>query len=77
MTISQPITPRIKQPITHRTTLSSPRDDDPPMTLQAPPGRWEGALLAAASSLATVAFAFGAPLHPRAFSRHVQTREGL
>ncbi|MGS0685396.1 hypothetical protein ACVBEQ_09655 [Nakamurella sp. GG22] len=75
MTISQPITQPIKQPITRRTTLSSPRDDTRSTTLPAPPGRWERALLAAASSLATVAFAFGAPLHPRAFSRHVQTRQ--
>ncbi len=62
------------------TTLPITRTNTPaggaPSTRSALPGRWESALIAAASSLATVAFAFGAPVHPRSFGRHLEIRDG-
>ena len=72
MSITQPISP----PITPRPIRPITRDDGSPTARPTSSGRWERALIAAASSLATVAFAFGAPVHPRLFSRHVEKREG-
>jgi hypothetical protein len=70
------LTMSITQPMSHQLTQPISVDGGPPSTGPTTSGRWERAMVAAASSLATVAFAFGAPIHPRLFSRHVETREG-